>query len=596
MTRELIINGQHVDLPDSVSITLEYVSSAISDIGKLSFAHSYTIKLPKTRRNAAILDNPDNLGRDTASQHIMDAAYYRNGINLIGSAQARLLKVTPDAYEVMLLWNSVPGLTEWSATRPNLSALPGLPVIEWVGARIADKHTTDGCFVARYDSGLRGYETTVAIHPSVTLYELLTQIFDTAGAPYSIGANLATILKNHALLVAPSHKPNLEMELESGARASRFEWVTTSGSGSKWMFQGWTLGWDAPKTLGSLETGFYVYKSTYSRMRIFLNMKISGGDADIYFDLGNDFYLAPSKTADGGFLIDQNVDLVKDLGLSNEYDTFGLTLRGTLPQNPVISAYDPSKPLFALILPHDTIQTQHQNLFPIAENMPEIDQVSFLKSVLGMFGAVILAHDGKVVLERMADLYSKSTALDWSDKVDMIKGGAEDITRSLDGFAKKNFIKYEEDVSLPVSPDFVLTVDDPNAPEQRDMLKLPFAASHRDIARHYQYTNPGTNVIQDINIKPRIFGFVYDSDGSRRLFFPDELLGKSGATTYLQRYQDIIRKPIKISANIRLSELDLAQLDLRRAIYLSQYGHYYAILKLQTSATDLCKVELLQLP
>ena len=41
MTRELIIEGQHVDLAPDTDITLEYVSNILSDPGKISLSHSY---------------------------------------------------------------------------------------------------------------------------------------------------------------------------------------------------------------------------------------------------------------------------------------------------------------------------------------------------------------------------------------------------------------------------------------------------------------------------------------------------------------------------------------------------------------------------
>ena len=57
MTHELIINGQAVDI-EGVDITLEYVSGLFQDIGSIHLSRSYTISLPKTRRNLAILDDP----------------------------------------------------------------------------------------------------------------------------------------------------------------------------------------------------------------------------------------------------------------------------------------------------------------------------------------------------------------------------------------------------------------------------------------------------------------------------------------------------------------------------------------------------------
>ena len=53
--------------------------------------------------------------------------------------------------------------------------------------------------------------------------------------------------------------------------------------------------------------------------------------------------------------------------------------------------------------------------------------------------------------------------------------------------------------------------------------------------------------------------------------------------------------PVLLTLLVRLNELDLAGLDLRRPVYLRQYGHYYSIISVQTSDT-VCKVELIQIP
>ena len=73
------------------------------------------------------------------------------------------------------------------------------------------------------------------------------------------------------------------------------------------------------------------------------------------------------------------------------------------------------------------------------------------------------------------------------------------------------------------------------------------------------------------------------------------MYGAGLVETNYSALQKVVRTPVAITLNARLSELDLAQLDLTRPVYLGQYGHYYSILKIQTSDTDLCKLELLQI-
>ena len=604
MTRELIIEGQHVDLAPDTDITLEYVSNILSDPGKISLSHSYTVKLPKTARNARILDDPGRPGYDSSlARRFLTAQYFRNGIDLIGQAQAYLVSISADSYEVVLVWSRVPGLKEWNDAKLKLPDLTGLPTLQWKGAAYATAGTTDGCFFARYVSGAWNNAPNIAPHPSVTLYELMTRIFQNAGVPYEIGDRLTDTLQSHALLVAPSHKPSLTMELDAGAQASSLKWITTSGSGSYWWFQGWQTGWDAPGD-GSLETTRTIQRGPSEELRFYLNLKIAGATPDLYFSLehgGDSYILSPSRTTDGGYLMDTVVDLNSDLRMDEESDYFSIKIMGLSDNGAYsFSTYDPLRPMFALIRPHETIQAEHQNLFPISDNLPNIGQMDFIKAVLGLFGALMWTANGTLVLERYDDILHKEQAVDWTHKVDM-REGIQDFQYLLSDFAQKNLIKYEPDVTLPVSPDITLEMEDPTADESKELLKLPFAASIRDQAIHYRCTDAWDDngqyyvEVEDIDIKPRIFGFTYDGQ-TRGLRFPDSLSGKWATSAYLETYQSLIRTPVQISVNIRLHELDLAQLDTTRPVYLGQYGRYYAILKIQTSNTDLCKVELLQLP
>lgn len=604
MTRELIIEGQHVDLAPDTDITLEYISNILGDIGKISLSHSYTVKLPKTTRNARILDDPGRPGHDSSrARRFLTAEYYRNGINLIGQAQAYLLNISADSYEVALVWSRVQGLKEWNDAKLKLPDLTGLPTLPWKGAEYATADTTDGCFFAKYVSGARYNAPNIAPHPSVTLYELMTRIFENAGIPYEIGNNLTDTLRKHALLVAPSHKPSLTMEIDAGAQATSLEWIHSTGSGYYWWFQNWQTGWDAPGD-GRLETTRTIQRGPSEELRFYLNLKIAGATPDLYFSLehgGGSYILSPSRTTDGGYLMDAIVDLKSDLRMDEEFDYFSIKIMGLSDGGGYnFSAYDPARPMFALIRPHETIQTDQQNLFPISDNLPNIGQMEFIKAVLGLFGAIIRTANGTLVLEHYDDILHKAQAVDWTHKVDM-QDGIEDFQYLLSDFAQKNTIKYEPDVTLPVSPDITLEMEDQTASESKELLKLPFAASIRDQAIHYRcrdvFPEDGDYYIEveDIDIKPRIFGFTYDGQ-TRGLIFPDSLSGKWAASAYLETYQSLIRKPVQISVNIRLHEIDLATLDTTRPVYLGQYGRYYAILKIQTSKTDLCKVELLQLP
>ena len=602
MTQELIIEGQRVDLSADTDITLEYTSSLFGDIGKIHSPRSYTIKLPRTANNARILDDAGAPGHASSmARRYLTAQYYRNGIDLVGDGQAHILARTDESYEVALVWDNLTALRALSQSKKKLTDITGLGTLSWRGAALTANTSTNAAFYGGYDSGAWANATEVARHPAVTL-SIVGRMLGQAGVAYQMSARVAEILRTHAILAAPSHKPSLAMEVYSGARATTLKYITTSGSGRYWWFTGWTRGWDAPPANDSSNTN--QVGSDNFNVRIIMNVKLSKDAPNFYIQLesgGGDYILRPTRTADGGYLIDQEVDLKEALGVENSTDYYTINVVG-VPGDATASAYSPTGYMFALIRPHETIMASKDNRFPVAENLPNIGQYEFIKAVMGLFGIAPVVKAGTLHLMTYDEILSKSEAVDWTEKVDM-EGidGIRNAGFTLSSLAQSNLITYETDKPLPIDPTIEITCDDATLDAQKEFLKLPFAASSGNEARHYKCSDAWDDdgnyyvEVEEIDIKPRIFGFNADASGKRQLFFTADLWGQGAVNAYHSRYQEIIRSPRTLEVGIRLNEIDLKQLDLSRAVYLAQYGQFYAVMKVQTSDTDLCKVELLQI-
>lgn len=597
MTQELYINGQPADI-GSADITLEYVSGLFGDFSKISFSRSYTVKLPRTQRNAQILGFTGGPAQEPElARRYFSAGYIRNGVDLLGEAQAYLLGVTPDSYEAALVWNSAPELLAWKNSKLKLKDIQGLPDTAWPGSR-AQAGTTSPVFYAGYASGLGTYSTErtkTAPHPCVTLYELLVRILDNAGIPHDIEQTLGMELQNTALLVAPSHKPDLRQEIASGAAAETMVYGKDDG---RWWFTGWTTGWDSP--YDPEFSAHVLQKGTADTFRVLLNLRISSSSPQLYLEISNSLRLYPQTTDDGGYLIDAVVDF-KDLGVQDEGDYVSVAVKGLVSGGAYsLSKYDDTLPIFAVMRVHDVLDAGHHGYFPTALNLPDIGQHDFLKGILALFGVAPVISGGVLHLEQYARFLGTGGAVDWTAKVDMTEG-IERLAYTLDGRAQKNVIRYKEDGLLSFSPDIVMEVEDDTLPDSADLASLPFAASEGGAAVHYEVESEYTDgsyvyKVSDVDIKPRVFGFDHDADGERFLTFPERLYGAGNVAEHYAEYQEIIRRPVVLTAHVRLSELDLAALDFTRPVYLGQYGRYYYILKVQTSATDLCKVELIQIP
>ena len=619
MTRELIIEGQHVDLSADTDITLEYVNNIVGDMGQINLSHSYTVKLPKTLQNARVLDDPGNTSRESgATRRYLSARYYRNGIDLIGPAQAYILKTTPESYEVALIWNTLEALQALSQYSGTLNDLQSLPVLKWIGSNGTTPDYTGtndkaGALFAFYNSGLGGvkYPTVnAATHPCMSAATLLNNIFSQAGVPLELSDKARQSLNNLVVLAAPNHRPTREMEIESGSTAGTVK-LTLTVNGSSYVYglsiSDWTYGWDAPQTYGAIpskQIGYTLETGSNSKHRILLNLStnVNMKGSSIYieglkFDTSGDWVEARETLLTREF--QQGPDGRWYLFVDEELNVSGwpfyaidLSYAGESFTSGVFSAYDIDLPLLAANRVHDIIQIAKDNRFPLEGNLPDIKQWEFVKACAAVLGWVPVIQKGKVQMSTYDELLDTSGAYDWTSKVDMTDGGLQDLGYTLDKWAQANDIVFQENETLQSDPVARLHVQDSTITEHRDLYKLPFAASLQSSADHYKVD--GTKV-EDVNIEPRIFRVV-NKNGSKRLEFTEDLYGDGLIGARYARLQEVIRKPVRITVNIRLHEIDLAQLDLTRAVYLGQYGKYYAILKIQTSDTDLCKVELLQLP
>lgn len=637
MTREIIIEGQHVDIAPDTDITLEYVNNLVGDIGKINLSRSYTIKLPKTARNRRILDDPETPSHASSqTRRFLTAKYIRNGISLIGDAQAYILRVTPEAFEIALVWNTLEELQILSESTASLNDLPDLPVLTWLANSTGtlpdyDINGQNGAVFAWYESGLGSYlysQQNASTHPSFYLQNLIERILKTAGVSYTFSDAAAAALSRKAVLAAPGRKPNREMERASGSQQFRtvglleyysesspyrnsllYEYYTPEGSAQAVWSSGWDATWIQYVSLVDL-----FLTGGNNNHRILVNLLVPGG-----YDFSGGYIRVMGANTNSASLITEEEEITRfyfEQNASGRWYVFGdreinasgwkgyyLDLRGI--QYPFesdthyplyFSAYHSGLPMVASNRVHDKIDPTKDNRFPIQGNLPDLTQWELITASLAMFGLVPVITQQSLYFYTYDEILVSGRAYDWSDKVDHSDGALPgDLSVTIPNRAQHNYITFEEDDSseeLRIDPTADIVVEDSTLKPSANLFELPFAASVQSRALHYSVKN---EAIEDIDIEPRIFE-VQEGDKGATLMFTDSMHGQGLVDASYSKFQEFMRKPVILELNIRLSELDLAQLDIKRSVYLAQFGKYHKILKIQTSDTDLCKVELLQLP
>lgn len=619
MTRELTINGQAVDLLPDTDITLEYVSNFFGEPGKINLPRSYTVKIPRTARNTSILDDPGQPGHDSsATRRFLSARFYRNGIDLLGESKAYIMRTSPEGYEIALVWNALDALQKLSQSDLTLNDLPNLPILQWISAngRTPDyfRDPGGGALFAWYNSGLgalRYPNVPTSTHPSMGALNLIDRILTGAGVPYILSDAARSASGGIVVLAAPGHVPGRTMEIESGsvAEVALLQKTTVNSTQlTRLMLRSWVKGWDAPEVFGDLimaaaNAGAVLETGENSTHRVLLNLRAPAG-----VNLSGAAVIIAGVEYDDNMNVVQQEEIVRvyfrqdesgwylyhddEINLSG-WSRYAITqvIEGLIDAE--FTPYKQGLPLCSANRVHEAIDISKDNRFSIAGNLPDLKQWEFFTACTVMFGWVPVIRNGALILTTLDEVLNIENAYDWTAKVDMTGRAPRELKYALDGWSQLNIIRFEDDAPLGFDPEGKLRVQDGTLAEQRDYFALPFAASLGSEAQHYRIKND--NEVEDVDIAPRIFRVGLGQNGMT-LRFEEDMYGDGLIASRYARLQEVVREPVLLTANIRLNELDLASLDLTRPVYLGQYGRYYAILKIQTSNTDLCKVELIQLP
>lgn len=180
---QLYIDGILMDMSEETAITLDIKSNLFRDITKMTANTTYTINLPKTAHNMAVLEFAGKPSTSSKYPYIFHTArYFRNGLEIIRNGRASVLSVK-ETIEISIYWGLFQALETLQSSDLKLNELNCTKHLRFTKNNTSDtyeKAISEGVFYGRYETAVlktsseewQGYDRNVGGN-SDTTYSLV---------------------------------------------------------------------------------------------------------------------------------------------------------------------------------------------------------------------------------------------------------------------------------------------------------------------------------------------------------------------------------------------------------------------------------------
>ena len=607
MTRdELYINNTKADL-NKTDITLSYKSNLLTDISKIISNRSYTIRLPKTAKNLALIECahlPSSTSRYPYLKH--KGTLLRNGIEMIKNANVVLLE-TGETIEVALTWGNVTNFAGVVNDGKKLTDITHGTVegVDWV---VWSNKGSNSAQFPLIDYGFNSDDPNVWYHPVVTVKWILDKIQEQSGVTFNFPSDKLTVINK---MIIPLLTRNDSEELYSkypinlvgtgigrdnrvvnyfglninfnGDDTQRKYGETVDYQQQNSTVKAYRISYDSDKShiKGTVMT---VFRSTtisidYLTVELWIDRTSIATFRPISYQVNNNLWTV-------GF----NIDCTFNMSTGQIISLGLLSGRGYFS-----SASDAGSNTNLNLTLSARGEISFGEKFPLVPNLPDIKQIDFIKAVSSMVGLFALPDGENGIKFIPFDNLSanKSKAVDWTNRVIMAYNSVtpRNLQYTLDNIAQNNWFRYKEDDNVMGNYDGNIQVDDATIEYERDAITLPFSAcSTKGGVAYiplYSYNEEGELEYNKTN--PRILLL----DGTKGIF--KGLEWTTLIANNYQTYKGLINNAKVVTEYIRLNSIELRDLEMDIPVYLAQYGCYLAIIEITTKENNICECKLLKL-
>lgn len=603
---ELYINNTKADL-NKTDITLSYKSNLLTDISKIISNRSYTIRLPKTAKNLALIECshlPSSTSRYPYLKH--KGTLLRNGIEMIKNANVVLLE-TGETIEVALTWGNVTNFAGVVNDGKKLTDITHGTVegVDWV---IWSNKGSNSAQFPLIDYGFNSGDPNVRYHPVVTVKWILDKIQEQSGVTFNFPSDKLTVINK---MIIPLLTRNDSEELRckypinlvgtgigrdnrvvnyfglninfNGDDTQRKYGETIDYQQQNSTVKAYRISYDSDKShiKGTVMT---VFRSTtisidYLTVELWMDRTSIATFRPISYQVNNNLWTV-------GF----NIDCTFNTSAGQTISLGLLSGRGYFS-----SASDAGSNTNLNLTLSARGEISFGEKFPLVPNLPDIKQIDFIKAVASIVGLFALPDGENGIKFIPFDNLSanKSKAVDWTNRVIMAYNSVtpRNLQYTLDNIAQNNWFRYKEDDNVMGNYDGNIQVDDATIEYERDAITLPFSAcsTKGGVAYIPLYSYNDNGELQYNKVNPRILLL----DGTKGIF--KGLEWTTLIANNYQTYKGLINNAKVVTEYIRLNSIELRDLEMDIPVYLAQYGCYLAIIEITTKENNICECKLLKL-
>lgn len=598
MTEQIYINGILMDQEGGKPTSLVYQSPIFTDIDNIVSNRTNSVNFPVTRNNLNAIDNCQmTSGSSKFAYRRHTVKYYRDGVQIF-SGYGTLMSVTQTQIKFTFTWGNVAAFKKLLDYK--LRKIKGPVGQEEISIPWRDNAVNTPNFAMNLDTG--GYP-----HPVMKVSTLLAGIELTTG----VTIENKELLSDYRIPVTGKQADD-NAKRNQGATTGSDIFAKTWGMMCHFLtsapandVRGMYIGngmYDVEpyETLQIIVPASFRYSCTkhagvssqqvavfavdedgnHPKQLAYVQMHKTESGARFIYTTGSDAF---GKETILNLNVSEYTHLmikVREFGSAIESAT---TMEGNLT---LIPDYDKEQELI------------YGGVYPMIRNLPDWTLSQLLKNLMKMEGLFATCPDESTIrLVSIDDLYAqRENAVDITDA--LMLGSSDSLTKeySFGSYSQKNIFKYAEDGTVKTDASGYISIDDDNLGAESELLSLDFAASD-DNGKTVSlplYTKNEDGGYDYADVTPRILK-VKSVEGNReKLTFRGLEWPRLIADRY-SGFSDVIRNAKVIKASMRISTVQLANLDLMTPVFSYSLGHYYAILSLTTKENGIADVELLQL-